>query len=885
MIHPFTETPLPTLEQVGGKGLSLMRLTDADLPVPPGFVCSVEFFRPWLISIQSTAEWAGVQTAIQNEDSLALCTEAIKNVCSGLQLTRDQEQQLGLALQSFPEDGLFAVRSSSPEEDLAGASFAGGYTTTLGVTRDTMLDALRDSFASAFDERVFVYKEQHGFAVENPRIAVVVQQQVAADCAGVGFSLNPLNNDYDEAVIDANWGLGESVVSGIVSPDQFVVDKVSKTILAKNLGGKEKTVFLSEEGGIEESYDSRSNEFCLAETQVLAITEMLVQIEHLYEAPIDIEWAFAGGVLYLLQARPITAYVPLPPEMMTEPGERRTLYFDFGLVDVMTINQPMSPLTLDWMFGSLGMWSSPFIGPVEWKADGEPAESFLFGAGGRTYMNFSQLLAIINISRYSGGASQMDALTSQLMANIDTKRYKAKKKIPGLRWLSILRYIPRVLGSMLRFMGRMLFAIRRPEQFYRHYEQVIEKTVRKLKDSNYDALTLREMIVKLNDELTPIIGKVSAPPMMAYMHYMMKYMGRVDKLISDGSKEDKQLAEALSMGFAGNEAVNMGIQLYRMARMLSPDDLTDLDKLAQRVKQRELSNEFLEAWDAFVDEFGLRGPCELELSNARYGDDPRLALEQMSYMVSGNSDPEEMLRKHMAARQQAYEQLLEKLSGRQRRRLERVYKILELYGPARDTPKYLWVLNNGAVRHRALQEGHMFVEAGRLDAPEDIFWLTLDEIDTANADPSYDLRQARDSKKPYYRKLDKVVAFPHMIDSRGRIGQVEIPKGDPNLLMGQGISRGKAIGRVKVLDKPREKPIEKGDVLVTYTTDPGWTPLFVNAEAIILEIGGMLQHGGVVAREYGKPCVVGIQGITTTLQDGQLVEVDGTAGVIRLLDA
>jgi pyruvate,water dikinase len=280
----------------------------------------------------------------------------------------------------------------------------------------------------------------------------------------------------------------------------------------------------------------------------------------------------------------------------------------------------------------------------------------------------------------------------------------------------------------------------------------------------------------------------------------------------------------------------------------------------------------------------MRGPGELELANSRYGDDPRLALEQMSYMVDSDFDPEAMQKKLVVERQQAFEQLMAKFSGRKRRQLERVYKILDLLGPTRDTPKYLWVLDNSAVRRRALQEGEKFFESGRLDAHEDIFWLTLDEIDAANADPAFDLRQVRDEKQPFYRKLDRVLAFPHLIDSRGRIGQVEKPKGDPNVLTGLGISRGVATGRVKVLHKPREKPVEKGDVLVAYTTDPGWTPLFINAEAIILEVGGMLQHGGVVAREYGKPCVAGIQGITTTLQDGQLVEVDGTTGMVRILD-
>jgi len=224
------------------------------------------------------------------------------------------------------------------------------------------------------------------------------------------------------------------------------------------------------------------------------------------------------------------------------------------------------------------------------------------------------------------------------------------------------------------------------------------------------------------------------------------------------------------------------------------------------------------------------------------------------------------------------------VSGRKRRHLQQAYKIIDLLASTRDTPKYLLVLANGTFRRRALLEGKRLVNQGRLDKADDIFWFTVDEIDRANLDPAFDLRQARDARLPFYRKLEQVISFPHLIDSRGRIGQVEQPQEDPNVLTGLGISRGVATGRAKILHTPREKPIEKGDILVAYTTDPGWTPLFVNVEAVLLEVGGMLQHGGVVAREYGKPCVTGIQGIMTTLHDGQLVEVNGTTGFVRLLN-
>jgi pyruvate,water dikinase len=182
-----------------------------------------------------------------------------------------------------------------------------------------------------------------------------------------------------------------------------------------------------------------------------------------------------------------------------------------------------------------------------------------------------------------------------------------------------------------------------------------------------------------------------------------------------------------------------------------------------------------------------------------------------------------------------------------------------------------------------LQEGHRFAQQDRLDVAYDIFWLTLDEIDKGNSEPTFDLRRVCEGKKSFYHKIEQVQSYPHLVDSRGRIGQVNHPLAYANRFTGLGVSPGYATGHVKLLSHPLEKPVVKEDVLVAYTTDIGWTPLFANAKAVILEVGDTLGHGAVVAREFGIPCVTGIQGITSTLQDGQLVEVDGTSGVIRLL--
>ena len=246
----FPGTEQTTLSEVGGKGYSLIRMVEAGLPVPPGTVLTTEFFKPWFDEIKVSSTWLALAEATPDKWA-SLCNE-LKERCLALTLTETQYQALeGLRknLAALGDNALLAVRSSSPEEDLASASFAGSYKTRLGVHPADLEEAVRHCFASSLDERVFVYKKERGFDVMSPRIAVIVQQQINSEVAGVGFTINPLTNDYDEAVIDANWGLGDSVVAGLVSPDHFIVDKVSRQIIEKKLGAKQVSIWLDPDCG------------------------------------------------------------------------------------------------------------------------------------------------------------------------------------------------------------------------------------------------------------------------------------------------------------------------------------------------------------------------------------------------------------------------------------------------------------------------------------------------------------------------------------------------------------------------------------------------------------------------------------------------------------
>ena len=277
----------------------------------------------------------------------------------------------------------------------------------------------------------------------------------------------------------------------------------------------------------------------------------------------------------------------------------------------------------------------------------------------------------------------------------------------------------------------------------------------------------------------------------------------------------------------------------------------------------------------------------MELANPKYGEDPQLALRQMASLKAGGNEfnPHDMQRRQIERRDEAYQLLLETFPPRKAKRLQKYYDVCRRYAASRELFKHHIMQVYERVRRLLLQRADEFVRAGRLDERDQIFEMTIEDVDRAALDPEFDIRAMVKKQGAFSRKLKvQVRHFPMAIDSRGRIlrSPVKIEEG---AFVGAAVSPGIARGPVKVLNDPFEKEVEPGDVLVAVTTDPGWTPLFISAAAVILEVGGELQHGALVAREYGKPCVSGIQDVTTQFKDGQIVEVDGDAGVIRVVES
>ncbi len=415
-----------TQAQVGGKGFSLIKLAGGGFPVPASMVLGVDFFAPWIQQLQAETT---LRLQLQDdENSLKHKTSALQRAADKLVFNAWQKHALAAALDELETtpDQLFAVRSSSPEEDMEGASFAGMYATYLGVTAERLAECIRKVFVSCLDYRVVAYKRQKGFDFTQYGIAVVVMAQIDSDVAGVAFSINPLNNCYDEVVINANFGLGETVVAGNASPDTYIVDRVNQTILAKQIGSKQTALVLAERGGTRETSGPAAQTAALSDACILTLADMVARIERYYDMPMDIEWAWADDRFYMLQARPITTYIPLHPAFLTVPGEPKKLYLDLTLIE-QGIQKPLSVMGTECfriLSNAMGL-SAAGVAVAEKPGD------IIYAAGGRAYVNLTDEIMLEGQKGAAREYEGLDSAAAQIIREMDMAPYKGKATAAG----------------------------------------------------------------------------------------------------------------------------------------------------------------------------------------------------------------------------------------------------------------------------------------------------------------------------------------------------------------------------------------------------------------------------------------------------------------------
>mmetsp|Transcript_116628 Transcript_116628/g.341362 ORF Transcript_116628/g.341362 Transcript_116628/m.341362 type:complete len:919 (-) Transcript_116628:50-2806(-) len=883
---------------VGGKAASLMKLYSTpgiSAHVPGGFALSVDFFSPWVERVVAMPAWSAAAPLLCSKEAPSACAE-LKEIARGLPLSKEQAQVLQAlcaSVRSWP-DQLAAVRSSCPEEDGAASSFAGVFETKLGVTPNTLETMVRECFASVFDHRVFSYAGAH-----KPAFAAVVMEMVDSSTAGVAFSANPLNSDLDEMLVDSSWGLGESVVDGSVVADRFLWDKVRESLIEKTVGSKKQERRLRKDGGVDiKSVDEGRQAACtLSEAQVAQLAKLVCLVEKTYGMPMDTEWAYTeGDELRLLQARPITTLHPIDERMLTLPGQRRVLYYDFNVASEATTTSPFMPMDIYPYNQLMGI----SFGMPDLAVPTDPDQLMFVGAT-RYYFNLSHVMKLCGTERFANDFELVDPYLANIFRSDDCCRskYRSKRFLPNdtsccdtFRFLNRLRpFMCQLLRKKKPFVSD---AAKAREERDRIYQACLANLIALEKRGAAEGA--QRYFGELMDACTPVFMEDVA----AILGVILPLFNSLNKARLAG-KTEQERAEAgiLLGGYEGDPLMEANIAMYQLAHKLPTAVWSAykgrLSDLATRIAANltgqisDLPVEFLEAWRGFMLNFGWDGADQLFVSSMRYVESPEMLLAKLQHNVGESVPDPEMVAKEkyrqrqelMAQQEAASSGCFAMITGR-RKKVRTRNAALEHIMCLRNSPKLLMARVYAAFRAEMLKIQDRLLAHGRLDQRGDIFMLLPDEVDKALRDPTFDARAAVQPRQDLYSRAKQAKSCPMLIDSRGRILKPNVVKGEPGTLVGAAVSPGVGTGYVRVVTSP-DGSMEEGEVLVAIVTDPAWTPLFAGASAIVLQVGGALQHGALCAREYGKPAVSGID-VMAELKTGMLVTVDGNTGVVKILE-
>jgi pyruvate,water dikinase len=557
--------------------------------------------------------------------------------------------------------------------------------------------------------------------------------------------------------------------------------------------------------------------------------------------------------------------------MITAPGQPKRLYANSTLIE-QGLQEPLSVLGTDF----LGYVLNKVGGPLAEGAIG--LDGITFTAGGGYYMNIShaRMLGMKNASLAPG--SMGDPRVTEILDGIDMKQYTGGElpaKLKAMRSQMFFKMLPMAAG--------VLEAYFRPAHVLKKYQVALPEEIRRLETFSANGRSLQAQAIALADLLTFFYGDYGIPMILSAQLAQQRLQG----LFKQEAAQVQDHLINLGISLPGNKTTEMGELMYILAASPELKRFATAADFLTALEQASIALDFVHSWNHFLAEFGFRCPGEIDPATPRQSEQPALFFEQLknlSLAVNGSrSFFDETRAKREAAYQALYEIALKKGKNKARA-LERYYNRWLTFGGYRETPKHYIIKVVDLFRKQALSVAQTFVAAGRLDKLEQIFDLTIADIDRAKTDPKLDLRRLAQERAALINKIRKSKLVARIIDSRGKIYYPPRKTDADGEFSGVPISPGVVQGRVRVLHSASEKKLLPGEILVTRATDPGWTPLFINARGIILEIGGALQHGAVVAREYGIPCVSGLDDATIKLKDGQLVEVDGSNGIVRLLE-
>jgi phosphoenolpyruvate synthase/pyruvate phosphate dikinase len=857
----FQEIDRTQVAVVGGKGAHLGELSRIEgIRVPAGFCLTADAF------LRIMAEASSIDTRLDrlsrlkpdDREAIRALSAEIRRTLEAIAIPDDLAAAITRPLARLGEQAACAVRSSATAEDLPTASFAGQYDTYLNVVGPAaILHHVSRCWASLFTERAVTYRLRNGFDHRKVHMAVVVQQMVFPQAAGILFTADPITGNRKVASVEASFGLGEALVSGLVNADVYQVR--DGEVVTKAIGTKRLAIHASAAGGTQQQpiEPERQQQPALTDAQVVRLAELGRRIEAHFGRPQDIEWCLAGDDFQIVQSRPITTLFPIP----AAGDEENHVYVSVGHQQMMT--DPMKPL-------GLSFWQMTTPRPM--------AE-----AGGRLFVDVTGILA--SPASREGLLETLGKsdprITDALQTILDRGDFIRPLPDSGPAWTppgggapSPIETDPAIVAELIERSKNSIVALKRDIQTKSGTALLdfILAHIQAQKQAQFDPRSMQVVMAGmeaawwLNDQLQTWLG-------------------------------EKNAADTLTQSVPHNVTSEMGLALLDVADAIRPhpevvaflqhvQDDGFLDELPRLAGGRE-ARDTIQAW---LDRYGMRGPGEIDITRPRWSERPTMLLPLILGNIR-NFEPGAAERRFEQGRQEASnkeQELLARLralpDGQQKaeetkRRIDRV----RTFAGYREYPKYAMVSRYFIYKQALLKEAERLVQAHVLREKEDIFYLRFEELQDVVRTNQVDdplIRRRKDEFKSY-----RALTPPRVLTSDGEAlsGAYRRDHLPPGALVGLPVSAGTIEGRARVILDMAEANLEPGDILVTAYTDPSWTPLFVAIQGLVTEVGGLMTHGAVIAREYGLPAVVGVEHATRLIRDGQRIRVHGTDGYVEIV--
>jgi pyruvate,water dikinase len=861
----FQEIDETKIMLVGGKGANLGELSKIEgILVPNGFCISTTAFKRIIEVTPSINELLNLLSLLKlnDRDKIRELSGEIRRIIEGIAIPEDISDAIARFLSEFGEKDAYAVRSSATAEDLPTASFAGQQDTYLNlIGKEAILTHISKCWASLFTERAVIYRLQNSFDHRKVYLSVVVQKMVFPQVSGVLFTADPVTGHQKVVSIDASFGLGEALVSGLVNADNYKVrnDKIiDKKISTKNLA-----IYALRHGGTEEQEiePEQQNRQALTDEQILQLERIGRTIEAHFSSPQDIEWCLVDGTFYIVQSRPITTLFPIPATN----DQENHVFVSVGHNQMMT--DAIKPLGLSFF---LLLTHAP-----------------MHTAGGRLFVDVTATLAspvgretILNVTLGKSDPLMKDALTTILERGDfikllpDESPGKSRTGRSPADFQTLNDYDPAIVVDLIQQSQSSIAALKETIQTKLGADlfDFILDDIQQLKQTNFDSQSFGVLMTGMN-AASWINEK------------MNEWLG------------EKNAADTLSQSAPNNITSEMGLALLDVADAIRP--YPQVIEYLQQVKadnflgelvQLEGGQEAQNAIATFLDKYGMRCVGEIDITRPRWSEKPTILIPMILSNIR-NLEPGERDRRFEQGQRSAFkkeQELLARLQqlpdGEQKvNETKRMIRLLRSFIGYREYPKYGIVSRYFVYKQALLKEVEQLVQAGVIEEQEDTYYLTFEElrdvVRTHQVD--YSIISQRKDEYKHYEKLTP----PRVLTSDGEIivGEYKRENLPVNAIVGIPVSAGVIEGRARVILNMEEADLKNGDILVTTFTDPSWTPLFVSIKGLVTEVGGLMTHGAVIAREYGLPAVVGVDHATQRIKDGQRIRVHGTEGYVEIL--